>query len=263
MKHVPIAVAVCSLLAPGAMVGASVGLAGPAGATGTCTTISTSHGMLTAAIVDPSSPVTGTVMPTGCDIGVYFAPGQSGTVDNATISGFAEYGVYNEGGTVNVTDSKISDIGDTPFDGAQYGIGVYFLNPNLVSSASLSSPATGTISGNTISRYQKGGITVNGAGSTASVTGNTVTGLGPVSFIAQNGIQFGFGASSTPLLSGNDVSGNIYTQNGSCAPSGVGSCVGVVSTGILFYDASPSPTQGTVVKANHVYDNQANVTIVS
>ena len=37
----------------------------------------------------------------------------------------------------------------------------------------------------------------------------------------------------------------------------------MVSTGILFYDASPSPTQGTVVKANHAYDNQGNVTIVS
>lgn len=261
MKRLSATAAVCSLLVPGATFVGSVGLAEPASASSSCTSVSTSHGILTAALVNPTDTVSGKVTPTGCDIGVYFGSGNTGTVDGATISGFTQYGVYNDGGDVTVTDSTISDIGDTPFDGVQYGIGIYFVNPSLMGSDS--SPASGTISDNTISEYQKGGITVNGQKSTAQVTGNTVTGLGPVNFIAQNGIQFGFGASSTPLLSGNDVSGNIYTQNGSCAPGGVGSCVGVVSTGILFYKASPSPAQAQVVQANHVYDNQANVTIAS
>jgi|GEM_PF-4313269 len=61
---------VLSLLAPAsAVVAASV--ASPAGATSTCTSVTTSHGQLTAALVDPTSTVSGTVTPTGCDIGVY------------------------------------------------------------------------------------------------------------------------------------------------------------------------------------------------
>ncbi|MDA8302070.1 MAG: hypothetical protein M0005_11145, partial [Actinomycetota bacterium] len=86
-------------------------------------------------------------------------------MEDATISGFVHYGVYNDGGHVTVTGSSISDIGDTPFDGVQRGLGVYFVNPNLVNSSFASSPATGTISGNTVSQYQKGGITVDPAGS--------------------------------------------------------------------------------------------------
>ena len=177
-------------------------------------------------------------------------------MEDATISGFVHYGVYNDGGHVTVTGSSISDIGDTPFDGVQRGLGVYFVNPNLVNSSFASSPATGTISGNTVSQYQKGGITVNGAGSSAVVSDNAVTGLGPVPFIAQNGIQFGFGA-SVPLssLSGNVVRGNIYTE-GSAPP-------GYVSAGFLFYDTSNVTQQSTgrVASSNQVSGNQCNICI--
>jgi hypothetical protein len=48
---------------------------------------------------------------------------------------------------------------------------------------------SGVIDGNTVSAYQKNGIVVTGSGTTASVTNNTVRGLGPVVFIAQNGIE--------------------------------------------------------------------------
>jgi parallel beta-helix repeat protein len=235
-------------LAAAVAVGAS-----PALAAASCHTVSTSHGSLTAAVVNPSSTVSGAVTPTGCDIGVYFGPGTSGTVNGATISGFVEYGVYNDGGTVTVEDSTISNIGDTPFDGVQYGIGVYFVNPNLVDSSESTSSASGIISGNTISQYQKGGITVNGSGSTATVTDNTVTGLGPVSFIAQNGIQFGFGATvDVGAVSGNTISGNIYTE-GDAPP-------GYVSTGFLFYETNVvGQDVGPIVSSNHVFDNQANI----
>lgn len=254
MKRLPIALAALGLLAPGATV-ASAALAGPASAQ-SCMPVTTSHGPLTAAVVDPTSAVTGTVTPTGCDIGVYFGPGTSGTVEDATISGFVQYGVYNDGGHVTVTGSSISDIGDTPFDGVQYGLGVYFVNPNLVNSSLTSSPATGSISGNTVSQYQKGGITVNGAGSSAAVSDNAVTGLGPVPFIAQNGIQFGFGASvRLSSLSGNVVRGNIYTE-GSAPPA-------YVSAGFLFYDTSNVTQQSTgqVASSNHVSGNQCNICV--
>jgi parallel beta-helix repeat protein len=65
-----------------------------------------------------------------------------------------------------------------------------------------------TVSSNTVSDYQKCGIVINYAGSSATVSGNTVTGAGKNNFLAQNGIQVGFGA--TANISGNTVSGNIY-----------------------------------------------------
>ena len=44
---------------------------------------------------------------------------------------------------------------------------------------------------------------------TATITGNTVTGDGPVTYIAQNGIQVGFGGSAT--VKDNSASGNDYS----------------------------------------------------
>ena len=42
---------------------------------------------LTAAIINPTSTVTGDVNATGCDIGVFFDTGRQGTVDTADIYG--------------------------------------------------------------------------------------------------------------------------------------------------------------------------------
>jgi len=238
---------------------AGLGLTASAAAQSGCISVTTNKGLMTAAMVDPTSPVTGTVQPTGCDIGVYFGPGTTGMVDDASIQGFQDYGVYNDGGTVTVENSTITDIGYTPFNGVQTGIGVYFVNPSIHNSGWPDDPADGTISNNVITQYQKGGITVNGAGSTASVTDNTVTGLGPVGFIAQNGIQFGYGAIAVKV-SGNTVSGNIYTEEYTPPP--------YVSTGILFVDATMESlsTKGQIVgqlaSENHVFDNQADITVV-
>src|SRR5205823_8090645 len=89
--------------------------------------------------------------------------------------------------SVDVTKSHIHNIGDKPsFTGAQHGIGVYYRA--FCDGAS----ATGAISGNAVSLYQKGGIVANGPNAALSISGNAVTGNGPVVYIAQNGIQIGF-----------------------------------------------------------------------
>jgi|GEM_PF-1362500 len=71
-------------------------------------------------------------------------------------------------------------------------------------------PATKSvkIEGNVVSAYQKTGILANGDVS-VSMEDNTVTGLGPVNYIAQNGIQLGFGALGK--VKENTVSGNVYS----------------------------------------------------
>src|SRR4029079_165400 len=107
-------------------------------------------------------------------------------------------------------DSNINTIGDNPLNGNQRGVAIYYRA--FFSAGS----ATGRISGNRISLYQKGGIVVNGPGSNVQVQNNEVLGQGPVAYIAQNGIQFGYGSSGSAMK--NTVSGHSYT--GSSTVSG-------------------------------------------
>lgn len=197
---------------------------------------------MTAAVIGTGNPVTGSVA-SGCDIGVYLASGEGGSVSGATITGEKYFGVVVNGTSADVTSSSISNIGDSPFGGAQHGVGIYYTGD-----------ATGAISGNTVTQYQKGGIVLSGAGVSATVTDNTVTGLGPVRLIAQNGIEV-YQATVTKL-SGNTVSGNIYTE---------GAAVPYVSTGILLYEAMGLPKHpvGLIASTNHVFGNQSNITNIT
>jgi parallel beta-helix repeat protein len=155
---------------------------------------------LTAALVNPTGAVKGKVDATGCNIGVYFGQGAHGTISGAEIFGANYFGVVNDGGNVTVTQSKIHDIGERPLNGTQHGVGIYF---------TYGSSARGTLTGNTLWNYQKGGIVVNASLGGATIANNTVTGQGPVNYIAQNGIQIGYGASA--VVTGNVVTGNSYT----------------------------------------------------
>jgi parallel beta-helix repeat protein len=186
--------------------------------------------------------VTGSLDAGGCNIGVYYGPlydrttdpvtflgyTTPGNVSGASIFGASYFGVIVNGDenaqSVNVTGSAIHDIGNTPLDGTQHGVAVYYR-------ALGTGTATGTISGNTLTNYQKGGITASGAVS-ATITNNTVTGQGPVNYIAQNGIQVGYGANAT--VTGNTVTGNAYTGANLASSGGIlvvgGPCYGLPYT---------------------------------
>src|SRR5262245_7167808 len=82
---------------------------------------------LTAASIDPAS-VTGEIDATGCNIGVFFSSGEH-TVMAADIHGANYFGVavVAQGGVrVDISDSWIHHIGETPFTGAQHGVGIYY-----------------------------------------------------------------------------------------------------------------------------------------
>jgi hypothetical protein len=188
--------------------------------------------------------VTGSLDASGCNIGAYNPTSVSG----ADISGANYYGIVDNGITTNITNSSIHNIGEVPFNGAQHGNAVLYING-----------ATGTIKGSTVSQYQKNGITVSGkaangvdAGAvktSVSVLNNVVTGEGAINYIAENGIQVSFGAAAK--LVGNDVSRNNYT------PAKVTAC------GLLLYKAggvSASKAGLSYVKAeNDFHNNEANV----
>jgi hypothetical protein len=166
--------------------------------------------------------VTGTLNATGCNIGVYYGPGTTGTVNAANISGANYYGVVVNAANVNIATSTIHDIGESPLNGSQHGVGVLYATINQ-DGTSTGTSATGTLSNTTITKYQKNGVVVSGSGAAVTITGNTVTGEGPIGYIAQNGIQISFGA--TAKLVANNVRLNNY------APSKVTAC------GLLLYKA--------------------------
>lgn len=199
---------------------------------------------LTAAVVGTVAPITRAVIDaTGCDIGIYYAPGVAGSVDQSSIAGASYFGVVNHSSVVNVTRSSVSNIGDRPFSGAQHGNAILYTTENALTESGpivAAGAASGVVSGNQVSLYQKGGIVVRGAGASADILNNEVRGLGPVNFIAQNGIQVSFGGSA--VVRENVVSENDYT------PEGTTSC------GILLFEAA-----GAKVQQNTYRDNETNM----
>ncbi len=179
---------------------------------------------LTAAQIGGS--VTGGLDGAGCDIGVY----NPARVANADIHGARYYGVVVNGKyNVNTTNSKVHQIGDSPFDGMQRGRAILYING-----------ASGTISGNKVYAFQKNGIEVSGLNADASapssdktsatVVKNVITGQGHIDYIAQNGIVIRNGATAT--VKDNTVSHVWYTP------------AGTEATGLLNYDAGKITVSG-------------------
>ena len=84
------------------------------------------------------------------------------------------------------------------------------------------------------------------------MTNNTVAGEGQIDYIAQNGIQFGYGASGS--VTGNTITGNWWTgcSNQDAAKTG---CTPWVSTGLLLYDVDANAVN---VSNNTYRDDQRN-----
>jgi hypothetical protein len=104
-------------------------------------------------------------------------------------------------------------IGETQPNGSQHGVGVSYTTQNGTTSCNAcvtSGHATGTLSGNSITNYQKNGVVISGTGAAVTAQSNTVTGYGMINHIAQNGIEVASGA--TASIMGNTVSGNVHPQ---------------------------------------------------
>jgi hypothetical protein len=104
-----------------------------------------------------------------------------------------------------------------------------------------------------VRRYQKAGIVANG-NSTVIVSNCTVEGLGAVPFIAQNGIQFGWGATGAAMR--NTVTGHSYIP-----ADGQGD--GSASAGVLIYGDANGFTTGIQVTGNSLTANDNGVALVN
>ena len=164
-------------------------------------------------------------------------------------------------GLANVCDAGPDRLRGVLFDGASGSItNVTALNINQGASGCQegngievrnfgASPTTirVNIDGNTVTGYQKNGITANGD-TDATITDNVVKGAGPINYNAQNGIQVGFGA--TGMVKRNTVSDNSYTG------------ASTIATGILITSDQSSGDElcvGVQVMQNTVSENDVGV----
>lgn len=126
----------------------------------------------------------------------------SGLIDACDAGADRLRGILFDGASGSITGNEVFNINQGA-SGCQEGNAIEVRNFG-------SSPATvrALIDDNQISNYQKTGIVANG-NVDATITDNTVAGGPPLSYIARNGIQVGFGA--TGMVKRNTVSGNSYT----------------------------------------------------
>jgi hypothetical protein len=105
------------------------------------------------------------------------------------------------------------------------------------------------IAESSIHDYQKNGITANEVGTEVTIEGNFVTGLGPTTGAAQNGIQIGFGAQGT--IRHNTVANYLWSP---CVS--VDSCTATANDILVFH------SDGVSVHDNTIGVSQTGVAIV-
>ena len=155
------------------------------------------------------------------------------TIDSITVDGdnqgdnnysFSGIAYNNASGTIS--NNTIINMMNSTFSGAQHGIGIYVNNNDGIS-------RTLNIIGNTIYDFQKNAMVLSGIGLTVNVDNNTITGAGPTTITAQNGIQVSYGA--TGSVTNNTISDVWYSPSNNSA------------TAILLYDSDMVSVSGNKV----------------
>lgn len=139
---------------------------------------------------------------------------------------------YEANGTFDLC--KVSGIHDaTSFTGAQRGHAYYGSHAGTMTQ-------TLNITNNIIEDYQKGGIYVRGDGTSATITGNTVTGQNTPLVNGQNGIVVMMGAVGN--VQSNTVSNNIWNK--------VEHPHVAVASGIMLYQSGASEVSNNTLSGN-------------
>ena len=144
-------------------------------------------------------------------------------------------GIYVTG-SANATlrNLDVTSIRDAVFSGCQNGRAIYIGGAGGIGTASITNVA--------VTDYQKGGIYVSNAGSSAVVTNSTIIGAGATSTIAQNGMAAINGAQLNVVNT--SVRQNKYTPDGT------------IATGVLFFSAAPT---SSVSADSNIKNNEIGV----
>jgi hypothetical protein len=160
------------------------------------------------------------------------------------------YGVLVGGGAaLTMTSSSILHAGAEPINGCQQGVGLQ-IGHNKNKQVGIA-----TLSGDTITGYQKNGMTIDGPGSTATINKQTKVTSAITNQIAQNGIQVSRGA--TAKISETTIEGNECAV-ASCGANSTGFSPWQEeedATGILFYLSG----KGSSVMKNAINGNDIGV----
>jgi nitrous oxidase accessory protein NosD len=163
------------------------------------------------------------------------------------------YGILVAGGaTLKATNVTVDGGGASPINGCQGGVaiqvGMAWTSPVEVGHA--------TLSEDTVTEYQKNGITVDGVGSSAKIAHTNVIGAGPTPATAQNGIQVSNGALgqiTASSVSGDECNLTIPEPQPGQTPCGSDAFEDYQAAGILFYGAaSGSKVTSTELKENDI-----------
>jgi hypothetical protein len=151
-------------------------------------------------------------------------------------AGKGHTGLYVRSAQVFLTTTDVVGVTQGPgLTGCQNGGAIYVrTDTNQASNVK--------ITGGVVNTYDKNGITCNSVGTTCVISKTVVTGRGAVGIgdAAQNGIQFGFGA--TGSVTSVAVTGNNYTPDGE-------------GTGILLYNAGT----GVSIKSSNISGNNVGI----
>jgi len=180
------------------------------------------------------------------------APGEV-TIRDLTVDGagygaanphFAGVAFHSTGGTL--LNTAITGIKENPLGAADNGTALIAWNGDGAS-------RTLTVSGNTIRSYQKCGLRLGGAGLSAVVSSNEITGPSRTgTAAAPDGIQVGVGVLAA--LRDNEI----YDNAASGAGTGPDPRTQNQSAGIRLVDADP----GTVVEDNVIVENDTGITAI-
>ena len=143
-------------------------------------------------------------------------------------------GIYYHNAIGQLKNDTVENIELAPtLFGCQDGYGIY-----VASDAGSNSSVT--INAVKVSAYQKNGIACRDVGTSCGVENSTVTGVGPTSQIAQNGIEVYEALSA--LVEGNTVSGNSYTGGGASNQA----------TGLLLFDINSVTATSNTLTSNDI-----------
>ncbi len=143
-------------------------------------------------------------------------------------------GIYYHDAIGQLTQDTVQNIElAPPLFGCQDGYGVYVASDS-------GSNSSVTIDEVTVTAYQKNGIACRDVGTSCGIENSTVTGIGPTSQIAQNGIEV-YEANSA-AVQGNTVSGNTYTGGGASNQA----------TGLLLLDIGSVSATGNTLTSNDI-----------
>ncbi len=167
-------------------------------------------------------------------------------------------GIYyqNASGTVNHVATRNQELTPDLF-GCQDGLAIY-----VQSGYGSGGTANVTIENSSVHDYDKNGITVDGDGAVATISGNYIVGIGATPLIAQNGIQVSDGA--TGKISTNVVTDDVYMNPPNCTSDGSnGTPFCFSATGILLYDSGGTSSSHLTINSNTVSNAQGAIVVIT